>query len=545
MISHLRIKNLALLESVELELPREFIAITGETGAGKSVLVGALRLLAGARAEKGIVREGAESCEVDAALQLQTPEQINALLAQAGLPECEDGQLLLFRQLSATGKPGKISINGQLSSVTVLQQLGTLWLEYNSPEAVTELYAPAEQLAILDAYAGVDLRPYKEAYRTFKAAAEKLQRAQTTDRLSADELAFLEQQLEKIDALRLSAERIEWLEGEYKRLASRDEELLTASAVSEGFASARRLQLVLNRARNLAENNKSYAELSRRLESLLIEMDDQESSWRDTALKNELSAQEREHIQGMMGAWLELKRRHTSLEGVMRYREEIVDKIQLQQNMDFFISQYEREAKLSLEVVTLEQQKLLRVRKTAAGKLIAEVLPHLKRLGLPKAQLEGRFAPTEPTPNGGVEFEFFFNANPGQTLKPLAQIASSGELARVMLSFKTVLIAASSKPVIVFDEVDANVGGEVATAVAELLHKMGRAFQVFCITHLPQVAAKANFHLLVRKDLKKHSTSVSIEAIEDERKRLEELARMLGDRGAATALEHARALMKE
>ncbi len=544
MIAHLRIKNLALLDSVTLELPREFIAITGETGAGKSVLVGALRFLSGVKTDKSIIRDNAESCDVEAAIHLKDSKAIDAFLETAGLPPCEDHQLLLYRTLSnSSGKTSKITINGQLASLATLLQLGHLWLEYNSPEAVLELYTPAEQLSLLDRYGKIDQKAYDDAYKTFKAVHDRLEAAQSTQRLSDDELAFLEKQIEKIDNLRLSAEGVEILEREYKRLSTLEDEMHSASTIVEAFHHAGKLHSIVGRARSLGGQNPAYKDLSARLESLVIELDDLESGWRETSMKSEITLAERERIQERMGQWMELKRRHTTLEGVMRYREELADKLQLQQNIEVVLEQYERESQTALKVVTLEQQKLMKLRQAAAQSLIAEALPLLKRLGLPKGELEGRFTPTEPNAQGGMEFELIFNANPGQSLKPLSQIASSGELARVMLALKTVLIKASSTPVVVFDEVDANVGGEVATAVAELLAKLGTTQQVFCITHLPQVASKANFHLVVRKSSSKTSTAVTIEPISDSHKRLEEIARMLGDRNASTALEHAKALL--
>lgn len=556
MIAHLRIKNLALLESVTLELPREFLAITGETGAGKSVLVGALRVLGGIKADRGIIREGAESCEVEAALQLKDTRAVDKFLDSVGLPMCEDGQLIIYRSIAqagaaggaagaASGKGSKITVNGQMASQTVLQQLGGLWLEYNSPEAVLELYTPAEQMGLLDRYGRVDLSAYTAAYKVWKVAQQRLEEAQGSQRLSPDELEFLEAQIEKIDNMRLSAEGINILEREYKRLSSIEDEMATAINVVEAFNYARRLQTIVARARTLAVQNAAYKIPAQRLEELIIEIDDQESGWRELSMKNEITLAERERIQERMGQWMELKRRHNTLEGVMKYREELADKLQLQQNIEVLLEQYERESQNALKVVQLEQQKVLKVRKAAAQTLMDEALLLLKRLGLAKAQLEGSFKPlVEPDSSGGCDFELMFNANPGQSLKPLAQIGSSGELARVMLALKTVLIKASSKAVVVFDEVDANVGGEVATAVAELLQKLGAQQQVFCITHLPQVAARANFHLVVRKSMAKNSTAVTIEAVSDKHKRLEELARMLGDRNAATALEHAKALLE-
>jgi DNA repair protein RecN (Recombination protein N) len=544
-ISHLRIKNLALLESVTLQLPRDFIAITGETGAGKSVLVGALRLLAGARADKNVVREGADATEVEASINFADSKSLNAvneLLSNSGLPPCEGKELLLFRSISIS-KPAKIVINGQLASLNTLQQLGALWLEYNSPEAVLELYTPAQQLLLLDRYGNIHLTTYLATFEKYRAAKERLDKAKNSERLNADELAFLEKQIEKIDNLRLSAESIDNLEREYKRLAGLEEEMAATSQIIGAFGDVRRLQMVVSRARALSAQNPSYQPLVDRLESLIIELDDQESSWRSFSSKSEMTLSERELIEERMRAWMELKRRYQTLEGVMNHREELADKLQLQLNLDVLLEQYEKECQTALAAVTLEQQKLLRLRRSSGQKLVDETLTVLRKLGLPKSELEGRFEPTEPNATGGCDFQLYFNANPGQSLKPLTQIASSGELARVMLSLKTVLVKESSKAVVVFDEVDANVGGEVASSVAELLSKLGKTQQVFCITHLPQVAAKANFHLVVRKSSEKNSTSVMIETISDTRKRLEELARMLGDRNAETALQHAKVLL--
>jgi len=543
-ISYLKIRNLALLDSVELELTREFIAITGETGAGKSVLVGALKILAGSRVEKAIVRDGAESCDVEAALYLEHPAAIDNFLEQNGLPICEDGQLILARTIpAATGKAAKISVNGQLTSLNILQKLGVLWLEYNSPSAVLELYTPDQQLAILDTYANINLSDYTVAYKRYKAAKAKLDEALSTGQLSTDEIAFMERQIDKIDRLHLSQESLDALEKEYKRLQYIEQEIGVMNDICEALGNVYILRQVMNRARVLSDNNPQAAELVDRLESLIIEMTDQDECWKDLGQASESMMEDRERIEERMQQWMELRRRFQTLEGVMAHREELADKLQMQQNMELFIDQYERELSTAKKVVELEQAKLLKARKAAAADLIEKTLPLLKRLGLPKARLGANIEPLEPTPNGGCSYELVFNANPGQSLKPLAQIGSSGELARVMLSLKTVLIGASSKPVVVFDEVDANVGGEVASSVADLLKKLGSRFQVFCVTHLPQVAAKANFHLLVRKDLGRSSTTVTITAVTDERKRLEELARMLGDRNAATALDHARVLL--
>jgi DNA repair protein RecN (Recombination protein N) len=257
-----------------------------------------------------------------------------------------------------------------------------------------------------------------------------------------------------------------------------------------------------------------------------------------------MSPAERDAISAQMSAWLDLQRRHGSLEGVMAYREQISDKLTLQQNLEEVLAQYEADLSKSRKHLDAVHTELLKSRRAAAGELTAQILPILKKLGLPKAQVEPKFAQTsEPTANGGVAYELYFNANPGQEIKPLREVASSGELSRVMLALKTVLIRAGSKPVVIFDEIDANVGGEVANSVAELLSKLGAVHQVFCITHLPQVAARAHSHLLVEKKLLKNETKVSITPISDAKARLAELARMLGDRDSATALDHAKVLL--
>jgi DNA repair protein RecN (Recombination protein N) len=542
-LADLKIRNLALIDSVELELKREFIAITGETGAGKSVLVTAIRLLAGARAEKTIVRQGTDACEVQGLLSLADTAAIDAVLDELGLPRCDEGQLVISRIVGAS-KPSKVTINGALSTINALQKLGALWLEYNSPTAVLELYTPDEQLALLDRFGGVDASAYGAAYSDWHEKSQKLEEALTTGRLSEDEIAFLQRQLEKIDDLKLSQASIDELEEQYKRLSHLEEEIAISSKVVDAFASVGELSKSLTKARGLASHNSRYVQLVERLESLIIDADDQQREWREAASEADMSQAERDAISQKMSAWLELKRRHGSLEGVMAYREQISDKLTLQQNMADVIAQYEADVSKSRKSLDAARAELLKSRQTAAAELTSQILPILKKLGLPKAQIEPHFAPTpEPTANGGVAYELYFNANPGQEIKPLREVASSGELSRVMLALKTVLIRAGSKPVVIFDEIDANVGGEVANSVAELLSKLGAVHQVFCITHLPQVAARANFHLLVEKKLHKSDTKVSITPISDNRARLAELARMIGDRDSATALDHAKVLL--
>jgi DNA repair protein RecN (Recombination protein N) len=549
MIRRLQIRDLALMDRTSLELGAGFTVVTGETGAGKSVLLGALSLLAGNRAAKTIVRKGAEECSVEAELETDGDKRFDEVLKTLDLPACDDGLLILKRSVHAT-KAGRISINGGSATLTQLQQLGELWIDFHGPGEPQKLMRAETQLEMLDLHAGLaaPLAAYRTGWRLRNELLREAAEAATAERLSEDEAAFLRSQLEKLDSLDLSEEAITKLERDHAR-SSRAQELaallgqLEAGLGSDGLGEV--LPKLLKAGDDVARIDADAEALRDRLNSLAAEAEDIRADFarlgRGLSSDDESAAE----LDGKMNLWLEFRRKYgPGADSVREKREALRRRLASQGDVEARVAKLKAEA-AKVEKDLRKQADVLRAARTkAADKLAAAARKMLGSLGFKKADLRIEVATAELGPHGADAVRFLFCPNVGQDLLPLDQIASSGEAARVMLALKTVLAAVDRTPVLVFDEVDANVGGEIGAQVGRELAALGKGHQVFCVTHLPQVAALGHTHLVVTKTQDDKSTTVEIAPVHGKRKdRESELARMLGDRASKVALSHARELL--
>jgi DNA repair protein RecN (Recombination protein N) len=549
MIRRLQIRDLALMDRTSLELGAGFTVVTGETGAGKSVLLGALSLLAGNRAAKTIVRKGAEECSVEAELETDGDKRFDEVLKTLDLPACDDGLLILKRSVHAT-KAGRISINGGSATLTQLQQLGELWIDFHGPGEPQKLMRAETQLEMLDLHAGLaaPLAAYRTGWRLRNELLREAAEAATAERLSEDEAAFLRSQLEKLDSLDLSEEAITKLERDHAR-SSRAQELaallgqLEAGLGSDGLGEV--LPKLLKAGDDVARIDEEASALRDRLNSLAAEAEDIRADFarlgRGLSSDDESAAE----LDGKMNLWLEFRRKYgPGADAVREKREALRRRLASQGDVEARVAKLKAEA-AKVEKDLRKQADVLRAsRAKAADKLAAAARKMLGSLGFKKADLRIEVATAELGPHGADAVRFLFCPNAGQDLLPLDQIASSGEAARVMLALKTVLAAVDRTPVLVFDEVDANVGGEIGAQVGRELAALGKGHQVFCVTHLPQVAALGHTHLVVTKTQDDKSTTVEIAPVHGKRKdRESELARMLGDRASKVALSHARELL--
>jgi DNA repair protein RecN (Recombination protein N) len=549
MIRRLQIRDLALMDRTSLELGAGFTVVTGETGAGKSVLLGALSLLAGNRAAKTIVRKGAEECSVEAELETDGDKRFDEVLKTLDLPACDDGLLILKRSVHAT-KSGRISINGGSATLTQLQQLGELWIDFHGPGEPQKLMRAETQLEMLDLHAGLaaPLTAYRAGWRQRNELLREAAEAATAERLSEDEAAFLRSQLEKLDSLDLSEEAITKLERDHAR-SSRAQELaallgqLEAGLGSDGLGEV--IPKLLKAGDDVARIDEEASALRDRLNSLAAEAEDIRADFarlgRGLSSDDESAAE----LDGKMNLWLEFRRKYgPGADSVREKREALRRRLASQGDVEARVTKLKAEA-AKVEKDLRKQADVLRAARTkAADKLAAAARKMLGSLGFKKADLRIEVATAELGPHGADAVRFLFCPNAGQDLLPLDQIASSGEAARVMLALKTVLAAVDRTPVLVFDEVDANVGGEIGAQVGRELAALGKGHQVFCVTHLPQVAALGHSHLVVTKTQDDKSTTVEIAPVHGKRKdRESELARMLGDRASKVALSHARELL--
>jgi len=552
MLQSLRIQNLALLEYVSVDFEPGFAAVTGETGAGKSILIGALSLLAGERADKAVIRQGAAACEVEASLHFKDPRRVDLLLAELDLPPCEEGLLLLKRSVPRERAP-KITVNGGLATLAALQRLGELWIDFHGPSEPRRLLREACQLELLDLYgrAGPALEAYGQHYRAWCDLQAESERMASEARLSPDELAFTQAQLAKLDQLELTEEAVAALERDFQRMSRAQDIAALASALEAGLSgddgAGSQVAALVREARKLESIDPASKELADRMASASAELGELAAEFGSLGRELQADPEGMGPLEERMNAWLEARRRQgPDVRSVAAAREAMRKRVAMQGDIEGTVARLDRQIEAAARQARQSAAVLRAVREKAAKSLSRAAASGIAELGFAKAEF--RISITDAPglgPTGDCGCEFLFSPNVGEAPLPLGKIASSGELARVMLALKAILADLDSVPLLVFDEVDANVGGEVGSVVGERMAAIARRHQVLCVTHLPQVAAQASSHFLVLKDQTGERAKVTIEAVHgDRRARVAELARMLGDRNAKSALAHAEKLLR-
>jgi len=551
MLQYLKIANLALLDRAAVEFDGGFVVVTGETGAGKSALLGALSLLSGARGDKSLIRQGAESCEVEAVLQFERPEAVDAALERMDLPACDQGELLLKRSLRRS-KPSRISINGSLATLANLQELGRLWIDFHGPGEPQRLLAREVQLRMIDLFAKLDGEgaAYEAAYEAWRETLGRIERLKSETQLSDDQIAYMQGQVEQIDALEISEEAIEQLETDFNRVAGSQELVESAGALAEGLTgeggAADVLAPLSRLAEEAAQTDPSQRELAERVRSLVVEAQELGREYQRVGEAMSFEPETAAAIQERMAAWQELRRKHGRAPAeVLAAREALAERIALQGDLEGSLRQLRERADREEQALRSRAKELTRKRLAAGEKLAAAAEATLLQLGFKKGRLAVEMVrESRLRRHGDALPELMFSPNVGEPLQALAKIASSGELARVMLALKSVLARVDDIPVLVFDEVDANVGGEIGSVVGRKLREIAVGRQVFCVTHLPQVAALGDQHFLVEKDQSGDRALIRLARLERAGSdRVAELARMLGDRASKSALSHAKELL--
>ena len=550
-LASLRIRNLALVEDLLWEPSGGFVVITGETGAGKSLLVGGVKLLVGERADKSVIRSGSESCTVEGVFLLEKPSPLHAVLDEGGVEACEHGRLIIRRTLSTNGS-GKQFANGSACTLALLRQIGDLLMDLHGPHDHQSLFSRDQQLLLVDGFAGAD--PLRIAYSLarkdwIRLAGEKKRLTEDAATL-ARELDLLARETEEIAQAALQPGEEEPLLARQKASANgqRISEIcaeLAAVATESDDSLTSRLGDVNRLAKELHRLDPQSCGLEKSAAGLFESLQEFAREVSRYAAAIETDPAELSKIESRLDVLQSLKRKYGStVEEVISFGEEASVRLVELRNRE------EREAGLDGEIARASAamnsaaKKLTAARRAAATKLAAVVKRHLADLGFAKSGFSISLDPHEaPGPLGCESAEFLFSPNPGEPERPLRAIASSGEISRVMLAIKTALAAQDSVPVLIFDEIDSNVGGEIGAKVGAKMKELGGSHQVFCITHLPQVAALASSHFIVAKDTTGERTSTSLAEIEGP-DREAEIARMLGG-NPSSALSHAKALLKE
>lgn len=530
----LRIKNLALVEDLEWEIAPGFTAITGETGAGKSIIIGALQLLLGERADKSLLRTGAETCTVEAIFQGDDCAKWNERLENSGIDPC-DGDLILKRSLSLLGSNRQF-INGSPTTLANLKELGDDLVDLHGPHDHQSLLSPDRQLDLLDAFAAAneERQKFLKFFRELRELETEHATLNTAETAREQELDLLRHQVNEINSANLSTEEETEIESRY-RLAINSRRLIElASAVATTLSEAddailAQLGETQKLLRELEKLDSAMAAPANAHESVVVELTEIAWDLSRYAENLDLDPEQLAALEQRVSLFESLKRKYgATIADVIAFGERAAERMRKIEGRD------EESQRLANEIATHTAElrrtgdRLRKLRAKAAPRLSEMVRRNLRDLGFKQSRFEAKLSEAQiPRPSGFDTVELLFSPNPGEPLKPMRAIASSGEISRLMLAIKSALAAQDEVPLLVFDEIDANVGGEIAHAVGARMRELAKRHQVLCITHLPPVAAAATSQFVVTKEVRSGRTFTQLREVTGKARR-EEIARMLG-----------------
>lgn len=550
-LASLRIRNLALVEDLTWHPGAGLVAITGETGAGKSLLIGALQLLLGERADKALIRAGAESCTVEAVFDVGEARELDAWLVEQGAEPCAEGELLLKRTLSATGA-GRQFLNGSACTLSALKALGDRLVDLHGPHDHQSLFSREAQTRVLDAYAGAGAMAadFAAAHREQARLTGEIARLRGLEHEAALRRDLLAHAAKEIGEAKLRAGEEEEVvsrlraAGNSRRLIELGAQMQSALG-AEGEGGVRStLAEAVRAARELARLDDAARGMLESLEEIAGRVADLENEVRRYAERIEADPATLQDLEARADLLQSLKRKYGGTIGeVMARGEEAARDLEDIETRGEKIGAMEKDAAAAAAKMTKLAKALSAARTKAAPALAKAVTKELRELGFLRAELGVRLERLDEPRGLGAELaEFEFAPNPGEPAKALRAIASSGEISRVMLALKSVLAGQDGVPLLVFDEIDANVGGEVAVKVGQKMRALSRAHQVLCITHLPQVAAAAHRQFAVTKEFDGQRTQTAVGELAGTEREVE-LARMLGGQDTDSARAHARTLL--
>lgn len=548
-LASLRIRNLALVEDLLWEPPSGFVAVTGETGAGKSVILGAVKLLLGERADKSLIRTGADTCTVEGVFAVEAASRVHAIVENGGAEPCEDGQLILKRTITAAGT-GKQFVNGSPCTLPLLRELGDVLVDLHGPHDHQSLFSKDEQGRLLDAFADATalLADYQRERREWLRLVSEEETLTRDAEALAREIDLLGHQVNEITSAELKAGEEDVLLARQRsganshRLAEICGEIEEAVSGSDSALASGLTELV-RLAREMQRLDETAAPIHAAATAMFEAAQDLARDAARHAGGLESDPEQLAAIEARLDLIQSLKRKYgATVAEVIAFGETAAEKLAALKSREARSSGLGAEIAAASERVRVLGAKLTKARAAAAPKLAKIVKSQLGDLGFLKSGFSiGIEAVAEPGPSGFESVEFLFAPNPGEPERPLRSIASSGEISRVMLALKSSLAGQDGVPVLIFDEIDANVGGEIGARVGAKMRELAKSHQVFCITHLPQVAACAGAHFVVTKTADDHRTRTNLVPA-DGAAREAEIARMLGGDGAS-ARQHARTLL--
>lgn len=552
MLERLSVRNMAVVEEADVAFGEGLNVVTGETGAGKSVLMGALSLALGARADAAAVRDGAKEARIEATFRISgagTERAVDAFLEEAGLPPCEEGVLLVRRTIAAAGG-GRVHVNDAASTVQTLRGLGRLLVDVHGPNDHQSLLEERFQRAVLDAYGRVQTADYDAAWAALAALRDQAAALREDGEDVAEACARLRDAVEELDAAQLTPEDEDELPARHAAAAHAAEILACATDATAALAeaddsAAAALVGAGARLREMARYHEAAEAWGEEVERLTVQVQELSREIADAVSRLDADPEALAALDARLSLVQRLKRKYrcADVAALLALREERADRLAALEGRDARLRALADEIAAAEGRVAAAGARLTAARARAAEKLARQITHELRDLGFLKAGFGVGLAPRAPDASGCDAVDFQFAPNPGEPARPLRDIASTGETARVMLAVKAVVAEHDAIPVLVFDEIDSNIGGEVGRAVGEKLRAVAAHHQVVAITHLPQSAVYGARHLVVEKTVSGGRTRSAVRPLEGEA-RVAEIARMLGGASLTSVVEqHARELL--
>jgi len=552
MLRELSIKNFALIEELHISLDKGLNILTGETGAGKSIIIGAIGLVLGEKASSEVIRKGSDLCEIRGLFEVKENIRLKEMLAEKGLLSCKEEEFILKRELSRQGR-GRCFLNSQIITLGMLEEIGNYLVDVHGQHEHQALLKPGVARDLLDEF-GVLMKLRKrteQTYRKFREKSRELEELRASEKEREQQIDLYQFQIKEIDQANLSIEEEEVLEREHKVLSNAEklgqlsQELYhhlyegTGSITEKTALVERDLEKIVAIDQALKDELKELGEVKYRIDEMAIAI-------RDYRRKIEFNPQRLEEILERKELIGKLKRKYgNTIKDILNYRKETqvkLDKLlNSAKNMEETIGEVER----LQEELARQAGKLSGERKIAGAKLKKKMEQELKELGMGKARFDVEINQGEIKSSGMDEIRFLVAPNVGEDLKPINQIASGGEISRIMLALKTILAQADQIPTLIFDEIDAAIGGKIAQVVGRKMKTLSPNHQVICITHLPQIAVFASSHYFVDKKISGGRTK-TMTALLDKKGKESEIARMLsGEQLTEITLKHAREMIRE
>ncbi len=555
MLQELTIDNLAIIDHLSLEFDDHMTVLTGETGAGKSIIIDAVSLLAGGRGSQEFIRKGEEKLSLQGQFEIPKLPGYVAQLDELGISH-DDGALIISREIHRSGR-NTIRVNGTLVNAATLKQLGSGLVDIQGQNEHQLLLRPEAHLGMLDQFANAKVQPllasYQEQYQEYRRLEAAVNQKKANEQQWAQRLDMLRYQVKEIGDADLRADEEDELIAERERLEHFQQIATTLQQVvgvlndDEEAPVLDQVATIMNAAQEIAPFDPEYDDLAQSLSDAYYSLQDVANQAGHQLDSLEFDEERLATINARLATIADLEHKYgESLADVLAYYDQIKEELtDMEAAADSGSDLEERLNAVQADLLN-QGNALSQVRQTAARKLAKQVHTQLKELYMDKAVFEVNFAKTKKpvfSATGIDQVQFYIQTNPGEAMGPLARIASGGELSRVMLALKTIFAQGEGVTSIIFDEVDTGVSGRVAQAIADKIRLIAEGSQVLCITHLPQVAAVAQHHLLIQKRVHDQRTTTSVTPL-NTNQRVEELARMLaGDTITKLAREHASELL--